>query len=448
MQRAITDYFLVANTMTPPDDFNLTGNLPANADGEVIARLAALPPLDYDRVRKDEAKALNVRPATLDYMVKQARAGHDQDQSQFADIEPWHEAVNPGDLLDEIASTIQRFIVLDHHQAQAAALWVTACWFLDVIHCAPILLINAPEKACGKTQLLTVLGKLAPRTAQASSISPSVLFRMIEAYKPTLFIDEIETVLCDNEDLRGLINAGHTRDSAYVWRSVASAEDFEPKRFTVWGMKSIAGINARKLAETVTSRSIIIELRRKKPDETVERLRHAESALFSTLAAKLARFSDDYAGQVRDTRPRLPDELGDRDQDNWEPLLQIANIAGSHWPETALNTALKLSDDTQGPQSSANELLADIQEIFASKLVIKLSTTDLINYLCEDQEKSWATYNRGKQLTPRQLANKLKDYGIASKTIRLNPYDTAKGYEASQFEDSFARYLTESRNLP
>ena len=158
--------------MTPDD------KRPVNADSETIKRLVALNPLDYDRVRKEEAKALNVRPATLDIMVKQARTDNRQDQAQFADIEPWHEPVNPSELLDEIASTIQRFIVLDQHQAQAAALWVASCWFLDVIHCAPILLINAPEKACGKTQLLSVLGKLAPRPAQASSISSSVLFRM------------------------------------------------------------------------------------------------------------------------------------------------------------------------------------------------------------------------------------------------------------------------------
>lgn len=86
---------------------------------------------------------------------------------------------------------------------------------------------------------------------------------MIEAYQPTLFIDETETVLKDNEDLRGLIDAGHTRDSAYVWRSVAKGDDFEPKRFTVWSMKAIAGINAIKLAETVTSRAIVFQLRRK-----------------------------------------------------------------------------------------------------------------------------------------------------------------------------------------
>lgn len=417
-------------------------------DDEAIAWLAALKPLEYDRVRAEKAKALKVRPATLDSMVKAERESLQQDDSSFADIEPWHEAIEPAQLLDDITHTIQRFIVLDKHQAQVAALWVSACWFIDVIDCAPIALINAPERACGKTQLLTVLARLAPRAAQASGISPSVLFRMIEAYQPTLFIDEIETVLKDNEPLRGLINAGHTRDSAFVWRSVAKGDDFEPKRFTVWGMKAIAGINAIKLAETVTSRAIVFELRRKTDSEMVERLSRAEAGLFKTLASKLARFRDDYTDAVQQARPALPEALGDREQDNFEPLLQVASVAGGHWLDTAINAALRLSNATQTPMSSANELLADIQEIFDTKKVIKITTSELITALCDDTEKSWATYNRGKPLSPRQLSSKLKDYGIASKTIRINPYDTAKGFECEQFNDAFERYLTDPPDLP
>ena len=434
--QAINDYFDVTDA-----------KVLLQADDEVVAQLATLKMIDYDRVRKEKATQLKVRPATLDAMVKAERENLKSDDSPFADIEPWHEAVNPAQLLDDITHTIQRFIVFDKHQAQAAALWVSTCWFIDVIDCAPIALINAPERACGKTQLLTVLAKLAPRTTQASGISPSVLFRMIEAYQPTLFIDEIETVLKDNEELRGLINAGHTRDSAYVWRSVSKGDDFEPKRFTVWGMKAIAGINAIKLAETVTSRSIVFELRRKTSSESVERLRRAEAGLFNILASQLARFAEDYAAEVKQARPLLPDDLGDRDQDNWEPLLQVAHVAGGHWPDTALKTALRLSSATTKPISSANELLADIQEVFDAKKVIKITTTELINTLCEDTEKSWATYNRGKQLSPKQLSNKLKDYGITSKTIRIG-YDTAKGYEVDQFKDAFERYLSDPLILP
>ena len=415
---------------------------------ETIARLAKLHPLEYEKVRQAEAEKLGLtRVSELDKSVKQARKQSSEDNAPFADIEAYPEPVNPALLLDEISKTIQRFIVMDKYQADIAALWISACWFVDDIQTAPIALINAPERACGKTQLLTLLGKLAPRAAQSSGISPSVLFRMIEKYQPTLFVDEIETVLKDNEDLRGLLNAGHTRDSAYVWRSVAAGDDFEPKRFTVWGMKAIAGINAIKLAETVTSRSIIFELRRKRSGEQVDRLRFAEPLLFERLTAQLARFAEDYSDKVRQARPILPDELGDREQDNIEPLLQIAYVAGDHWSDTATNAALKIFQASHSAQSTANELLSDIQEVFETKHVNKISTADLIAALVSDDEKSWQTYNRGKPLSPKQLANKLRDYGICSKTVRLG-YETAKGYELDQFADAFARYLTHAFSYP
>ena len=60
--------------------------------------------------------------------------------------------------------------------------------------------------------------------------------------------------------------------------------------------------------------------------------------------------------------------------------------------------------------------------------------------MCDDDEKSWATYNRGNAITPRQVAKKLKEYGIASKNLRVN-YEVVKGFEHDQFKEAFARYL-------
>lgn len=408
-----------------------------------VYRLALLPRHEYDRLRAEEAKTLNVRISTLDDAVKALalRNEDSNDQLPFVEVVPYPHPIDPSELLDDVTAAIKQFIILDTEQAHAVALWIAVSWFVDVVYCAPICLINAPEKACGKSQLLTLLGKLVPKPAQASGISPSVLFRMIEAYLPTLLVDEVETILTkENEELRGLINAGHTRDSAYVWRSVSKGDDFEPRRFSVWGMKAIAGINADRLAETVTSRSIVINLRKKLPHEKVDRLRNATPGLFDTLKAKLARFVTDYSEQVRNARPTLPDALSDRAQDNWEPLLAIAGCAGPVWIDRATKAALKLSGAGEKTVSTANGLLADIQHVFATRRTDKISTTNLIAALCEDDEGAWATYNRGKPITPRQVARLLAGYELASKTVRIG-YETAKGFESSQFSDVFGRYL-------
>lgn len=409
------------------------------SDDATIKRLAALSPLEYDRQRKSESERLNVRPATLDKLVAAERKGDDNARMEIDSIEPWPEQVAPAQLLTEVAECIRRFIVCEPDTAITAALWAAMTWFIDVVQVAPLAVITAPEKRCGKSQLLFLLGRLVNRPLTASNISPAALFRSIDAWQPTLLVDEADAFMKDNEELRGLINCGHTRDSAYIVRVVG--ENFTPTKFNVWGAKAISGIG--HLADTLMDRAVVLELRRKLPHESVDRLRHAEPELFNTLAAKLARFADDHRHSVRAAHPALPNALNDRAQDNWEPLLAIADVAGGHWPELARKAALKLSGTESDAMSIGVELLADIQEIFETKKIDRIFTADLITALCDDDEKPWATYNRGKAISPRQVSSRLHGYGILSKSIRIG-YDTKKGFHKDQFQESFNRYLNGS----
>ena len=409
---------LAGKTVAPPLD-------------DAIQRLSRLSPLDYDRVRRAEAKALGVRPATLDDVVKAARKGTDNSDLPFVEIEPWAEKVDPARLLTDIARTIRRFIICTDEIANAVALWTAMSWFMDVVQVAPLAVITAPEKRCGKTLLLNILGKLSARSITASNISPAALFRTIEKWKPTLLIDEADSFLKDNEELRGLLNSGHTRDSAYVIRTVG--DSFTPTRFSTWAAKAIAGIG--HVADTIQDRAIILELRRKLPHEVVERIRYAEPNLLGDLRSKLARFAGDYSDQVRQARPTLPHSLNDRAQDNWEPLLAIAMTAGGDWLQIGITAALKLSGGESASQTIGTELLADIQAILEGRQVDRIATAELLQALCSDDEKPWKTYSKGFPITPRQLANKLKAYGIHSKTIRIGD-DTAKGYEKDQLTEA------------
>jgi putative DNA primase/helicase len=406
-------------------------------EAETIARLAALSPVEYDRTRKVEAEALGIRPATLDKLVIQARKDDEKSGLDFDDVDPWPHPVHAAQLLSEVSATVRRFIICQPETADAVALWACMTWFMDVVQIAPLAVITAPEKRCGKSQLLFLLGKLSYRPLTASNISPAALFRSIDAWKPTLLVDEADAFMRDNEELRGLLNCGHTRDSAYIIRTVG--ETFTPTRFNVWGAKALAGIG--HLADTLMDRAVTLELRRKLPHESVDRLRYAEPGLFDDLAAKLARFAEDQREAVRRARPALPVTLNDRAQDNWEPLLAIADVAGVTWPDLAKKAALKLSGVDSPTMSTGTELLADIKEVFEHKLVSKISTADLIAALCDDDEKVWATYNRGKPVSPRQIAKRLGDFGIKSKNVRIG-YGQAKGFEFEQFQEAFARYLS------
>jgi len=408
------------------------------ADNEIIKRLTALTPFEYDRVRIAEAKTLNIRPATLDNLVKAAKlTSRKENKTPFTEIEPWHEPINPAELLTDISNTIKRFIICPPETIHAATLWIAMTWFIDVIQVAPLAVITAPEKRCGKSQLLFLISRLVNRPLSASNISPSALFRSIDAWQPTLLIDEADSFMRENEELRGIINCGHTRDSAKIIRTVG--DDYTPTTFIVWGAKALAGIG--HLPDTIMDRAITLELRRKLINEKTERLRHVEPNLFKILSAKLARFAQDYSDAIQQAKPELPDALNDRAQDNWEPLLAIADIAGNDWPKLARSIAIKISGNKEHSQSLGVELLSDIQEIFENKNTDRISSGELIRLLCADEEKPWATYNRNAPIKPRQIATRLKEFGIISNTIRIGMI-TAKGYMKAQFADAFARYLT------
>lgn len=417
---------------------------PPETAQQTIARLSALASLDYEQVREAEAKRLGIRVSALDAEVNGSRDDADtKTLMMFPMVKPWHEPVEGAALLHEIEGTIRRFIICEPETATAAALWIAFSWSVDVVDVAPLAVITAPEKRCGKSQLLNLIARLCRRPLVASNISPSATFRVIEAHTPTMLIDEADAFMRDNEELRGILNSGHTRQSAYVIRNVG--DDHEPKQFSTWGAKALSGIGA--LPDTIMDRAIVLELRRKLPSENVERLRHAEKGLFARLASMLARWSQDNSAAIERARPTLPEALNDRAQDNWEPLLAIADCAGGDWPQLARDTALKISGGGQEGLSLSAELLADIHAVFQRWRGDRIATVDLLAELVKDEEAPWATYNRGKPMAPRQLAKRLGEYAIKPATARIGGM-LSKGYAVKDFDDVFARYLVPSPSSP
>jgi putative DNA primase/helicase len=405
--------------------------------GSPLARLAELEPLDYLQVRKAEAKRLGVSVQGLDALVKrQRKASANDDEEMFPTVTPSEEPVDAAALFDEIHEVIRTFIICEPETAIAATLWITFTWFIDHVKVAPLAVITAPEKRCGKSQLLSLIGALSRRPLTASNISPAALYRVIQAYAPTLLIDEVDTFLRDNEELRGVINSGHTRQTAFVVRT--QGDEHKPKRFSTWGAKALSGIGT--LADTLMDRAVVLTLRRKLPGEHVERLRHADDERFGRLASQLARLEQDAAEQIARARPPLPPELNDRAQDNWEPLLALADYAGGAWPKRAREAARKLSVTKESTASVSVELLADVYEVFETTGFDRISSAELLRHLNSDEMKRWASYHRGQPMTARQFAKRVGEFGVEPGLVRIGE-TVSRGYHRREFEDAFQRYL-------
>ena len=171
---------------------------------DAIKRLAKLPTLEYEKQRDQVAKDIGIRVGALDRLVRaEQRKSEDAAGFSLREVEPWPESVDGDALLDSIAQAVRRYLVLPPNGAEVIALWVIAAHAFNGFQISPRLHIRSPEKRCGKTIALDVLECLTPRSIRTENITTAVLFRLVDDYQPTQLIDEVDSFLNDNDELRG-----------------------------------------------------------------------------------------------------------------------------------------------------------------------------------------------------------------------------------------------------
>ena len=82
-------------------------------------------------------------------------------------------------------------------------------------------------------------------------------------------LDEADTYLQDNAEMRGVIDSGHEREFAWVIRTAMEGED--TVYFSTWCPKALAMIGLPK--RTILSRAIHVRLDRKPSGVTTEKLK-------------------------------------------------------------------------------------------------------------------------------------------------------------------------------
>src|SRR6516164_5992983 len=256
----------------------------------------------------------------------------------FPEPEPWPEPVDGAALLDGIAEAIRNHVVMPDHCRDACALWVVHSFLTERFLVSPRLGIRSPTKGCGKTLLLDVLGRLVARPLTTASVTPAAIFRVVEAHRPTLLIDEADTFLYDNDELRGVLNGN--RKGSTVLRTVG--DDHEPRAFAIYSACAIALIG--RLPDTLNDRSAHVELKRRLRSERITPFRPDRADHLDVLARKAARWAKDHADSIAERDPEMPPGIINREADNWRPLLAIAHEAGGEWPERIRAAVLAAHD--------------------------------------------------------------------------------------------------------
>lgn len=425
----------------------LPAGSPLEAVRECLTRLASsttgVPQLDREIVRLGAIEQLQrlciTGPTRLvDAALTTPRAQNSESDNAipFPSVEPWPEAVDGAALLDQISRTFLRYVAVPPGASEVLALWPVFAHCHDDFQLSPILAVTSPEKRCGKTTVLELVGALVPKPLLASNVTAPALFRTINEFHPTCLLDEADTFLPDREEMRGILNSGHRRSSARVVRT--TGDQHSPRLLSTWCPKVIGCIG--RLPDTLEDRAIEVRMRRRRRDEPLERMRVAKLGELEPLRRMLARWALDNREALRAADPEVPSALHDRAADNWRPLLAIADLVGGEWPERARQAALLLAGAVNDNQAPAIELLADIRRVYLEKGEVRLASEDLVKALVDLSERPWSEWKDGQPMTKRQLATVLSRFAVRPKTFRIGDR-TPRGYELGDFEDTFARYL-------
>lgn len=347
------------------------------------------------------------------------------------------------DVLDRIVGYVDKFVWFqsDHHY-YAVALWIAQTYIVEYLDVCGMLWMTSPTRECGKSLALDILEQLCWQPKASVNMSNSVLFRLASG-SHTLLFDEVDNIFArgGDEDTRALINAAYRR-GRLAMRMGGPPGGLRVEEFDVFTPIALAGIGT--LPDTVASRCVPIRMQRKPRSMVKARFRlRAERASgeLETLRSDIEAAVAPLAEEIGELWPVLPDELGDRQQEIWEPMLAIADVAGEGWGEWGRKAAVALHSGVDESDGSIGiQLLSDIRDVFGDD--DRLATSAMLERLWRLDEAPWGDWF-GNPITARFLAKTLKPFVIHSKTLRIGD-STPRGYEKAAFIDPWDRYLDET----
>jgi len=346
-------------------------------------------------------------------------------------------------LLRDVHAFLGRFIAYPSPEAHVAhALWILHTHLMDRWESTPRLAFLSPEPGSGKSRALEVTKLLVPKPVAVVNVSPAYVIRKVadEDGPPTVLFDEVDATFGpkakEHEDLRSLLNAGHHR-GAVAGRCVIKGKTVETEELECFAAVALAGLGF--LPDTIMTRSVIIRMRKRAPNEKVEQFRLRLCAGEGTqLFDRIEAWARQQTEEVDWSAVAIPDQVQDRDADVWESLLAVADMVGGKWPALARKAAISLVSDAKDIEPSLGvRLLEDIRAVFGADE--KTPSVTLVANLLALGESPWNDL-KGGPLNQSKLARRLRAYSIKPRTARTDD-KTPRCYWRSDFEDMWKRHL-------
>ena len=348
---------------------------------------------------------------------------------------------DPAEMLSSVEACLRRYCVLpSEHAYVAVTLWIATTHVLGAFDYAPRLVARSAEKRSGKSRLVEVAAGLVHHPLRTVNASVAYIFRSLDRPDPpTILLDEADALFGtrikaeQNEDLRGLLNAGHQRGLTY---GRCDGPSRTPREFPTFSMALVAGIG--QMPDTIEDRAIVLDMRRRKESEQISSYRQRrDGPALADLKDRLDEWGQGALALLEGSEPTMPPGVDDRAADTWEPLLAVADCVGGDWPhrarEAASHFVLEAAEEDEA-RSQGLQLLADIRNVFNESGTAFLGSQDVIDHLERVDGAPWYDMT----LNSSKLGKLLSRYGI--KTGHSDD-KKKRGYRREAFLDAWERYV-------
>ena len=342
------------------------------------------------------------------------------------------EDISFGETLFDCANLLQKIMFMKEEETIVTSLWASATWFIDAFETVPYLLISSKTAACGKTRLLEFLEQVVRYPIKTGDTTPAAVFRMMSNYHPTLLMDESDQYLRNRDGFMQILNDGNKIGSRVIRTASNPKGGFSDsvKTYDCFGFKVIAGIKSTQLPDTITSRSLVIQLRKKpRSDENRVKLSHFKNE-FLSIRRKLYTLSLKYINDIKALSDsgtiKFPMSFSDRQVEGHETMWAMLECMCDPDIQKKCKNACEQCL-LQLDSSYEFGVLQDIYNFAVSSGKDWVLTTSLLSHLHRQ--------NKWKDITSRRLGQILKNYHIKSRQISQE--NNRRGYMTFQLEEAY-----------
>ena len=169
----------------------------------------------------------------------------------------------PSELVNEITAFIHKYYDIDSFFGRLAAFYIVFTWVYDSFRKLSYLRALG-DWGSGKTEFIWRIGHLCYRMMKMTgAASTSAMFRLIDQYKGTLYMDEVDWKASEAEDDKiKILNTGNSKGNP-VWRTIDIGDGkFKAEAYEVYGPKLLSMRKPFK-DQATESRCITLNVRKR-----------------------------------------------------------------------------------------------------------------------------------------------------------------------------------------